>query len=54
MADTTYTPAILGVTVAPNPAQIGEAVLISVLAQDIASTPAVAAWPCGLVRSGEV
>lgn len=54
MADTTYTPAILDVTVTPNPASVGGTVKIMVSAIDVASTPAIHVWYCGEIYSGEV
>lgn len=54
MADTTYTPAILGITLTPNPASVGQTVTISVSVIDVASTPREEIWYAGEINAGEV
>lgn len=54
MADTTYTPAILGITLTPNPASVGQTVTVSVSVIDVASTPGDEIWYAGEITAGEV
>ena len=54
MADSTYTPVIIGAILTPNPAQVGSAVTISVAAVDIVSTPDPEVFYAGEICAGEV
>lgn len=51
---TTYTPAILDVTITPNPVSLGSSFKISVNVIDVANTPAEEVWYAGEIYSGEV
>lgn len=54
MSEREYFPVILAAAITPNPAGLGAPVLVSVLAEDLAGTPAEQVWRSGEVRSGEV
>ncbi len=54
MAESTYTPVIIGAILTPNPAQAGLTVTISVSAIDIVSTPAPEVLYSGEICAGEV
>lgn len=47
-------PVILDVFLTPNPAEAGEPVLISVLADEVFYTPKKAEWPCGVFPGGMI
>lgn len=49
-----YTPAIAAISIAPNPAHVGDAVLISVSAIDVEVVPSKAMYLLGEFQSGEV
>ena len=50
---TTYVPVILGATLSPNPSQVGEPVLISINAADIACVPSTFLWTAGELSAGQ-
>lgn len=50
----TFTPVILSATLTPNPAKVGQTVLLSVAVQDVESTPSVQVYLCGEFYCGEV
>lgn len=51
---TTYVPVIVGAMLSPNPAKVGEKVLISVAAIDVECVPSVQVITAGEFTSGEV
>lgn len=50
----TYSPAIMAISITPNPAYVGDTVLISISAMDIAVEPSVEIRGSGEFYSGEV
>lgn len=50
----TYTPVIVSAILSPNPAKVGQQVLISISATDVASEPSTFVPTSGEFASGEV
>lgn len=54
MFESIYTPVIISAILSPNPAVVGEAVLISIAATDVEAVPSTAVYLSGEFVSGEV
>lgn len=54
MYETTYIPVIIGAYLSPNPAKVGQEVLISVAAAAVECVPSVQVITAGEFTSGEV
>lgn len=54
MPESTFVPVIIGAYISPNPAQVGQSVLISVAAIDVECVPSVQVVTAGEFTAGEV
>lgn len=54
MFETTYVPVIIGAYLSPNPANVGDTVLISIAATAVECVPSVQTVTAGEFTAGEV